>query len=157
FVTAWKLSDRIGRIPFWLMFVGFNVAFLPMHLTGLRGMPRRAFTYPGGLGWGGLTLPSTAGAFAVARGLGGAVADVLRPRGRQAYCARSPWNAGTLEWLTEMPGKPWGVRSVPEIDSRYPLWQQQDFMRHVDEGRFFLASAEEGKRETVVTTAIDGE
>src|SRR3546814_20198246 len=78
---------------------------------------------------------------------------MLRPRGRQPYCTRNPWNAGTLEWLTEVPGKPWGVRSVPEIDSRYPLWDQTDFVRHVDEGRFFLASAKEGKRETMVTTA----
>src|SRR3546814_18906877 len=82
---------------------------------------------------------------------------MLRPRGRQPYCTRNPWNAGTLEWLTEVPGKPWGVRSVPEIDSRYPLWDQEDFVRHVDEGRFFLASATEGKRENMFTTAIAAE
>src|SRR3546814_11265901 len=102
-------------------------------------------------------MVSTVGAFGFALGVAVVVVDMLRPRGRQPYCTRNPWYAGTLEWLTEMPGKSWGVRSVPEIDSRYPLWKQKDFLRHVDEGRFFLADAAEGKRETLVTTTIDAE
>jgi cytochrome c oxidase subunit I+III len=56
-----------------------------------------------------------------------------------------------------MPSPPWGVRSIPEIDSRYPLWDQPNFMRDVDEGNFYLPDAEEGRRETLVTTAIDAE
>ena len=56
-----------------------------------------------------------------------------------------------------MPAKPWGVRSIPEIDSRYPLWDQPNFVRDVDQGRFYLPDAEEGKRETIVTTAIDAQ
>ena len=157
FVTARKLSDRLGRVAFWLMFTGFNITFLPMHLTGLIGMPRRVFTYPAGLGWDWLNMVSTVGAFVLAGGIAVVTFDLFRPRGRQPMAPRNPWNAGTLEWLTEMPGMPWGVRSVPEIDSRYPLWQQKDFMRHVDEGRFFLPDAEEGRRETLVTTAIDAD
>jgi cytochrome c oxidase subunit I+III len=54
-----------------------------------------------------------------------------------------------------MPPEPWGVRSIPEIDSRYPLWDQPNFMRDVDQGRFYMPDAEEGYRETIVTTAID--
>jgi cytochrome c oxidase subunit I+III len=68
---------------------------------------------------------------------------------------RNPWGAGTLEWLAEREDKPWGVRSIPEIDGRYPLWDQPNFVRDVDEGRFYLADAEEGRRETLVTTTID--
>ena len=60
-----------------------------------------------------------------------------------------------MEWLQEMPGKPWGIRSIPEIDSRYPLWDQPNFVRDVDEGRFYLPDAEEGMRETIVTSVID--
>ena len=67
-ITGRKLSDRLGRIAFWLMFTGFNVAFFPMHLTGLRGMPRRVFTYPEALGWDWLNLISTIGAFVFAAG-----------------------------------------------------------------------------------------
>jgi cytochrome c oxidase subunit I+III len=157
FVSGRKLSDRLGRIAFWLMFVGFNVGFFPMHFTGLRGMPRRVFTYPEGLGWDWLNLMSTIGAFVFATGVLVVVFDVLRPKGKQPYASRNPWNAGTLEWLTEMPGEDWGVRSIPIVESRYPLWDQKDFVKNVDEGRFYLPDAEEGKRETLVTSVLDAE
>jgi cytochrome c oxidase subunit I+III len=156
-ITGRKLSDRLGRSAFWLMLTGFTLAFVPMHLTGLRGMPRRVFTYPEGLGWDWLNLASTVGAFVFAAGFLVVVWDVLRPKGREPYAPRNCWNAGTLEWLAEVPAQSWGVRSVPLIESRYPLWDQQDFMRDVDEGRFYLPDAEEGERETLVTSSIDAE
>src|SRR5688572_24612966 len=62
------LSERLGRIAFWLIFTGFNATFLPMHLTGLMDLPRRVFTYPGGLGLEPLNLLSTVGAFVLALG-----------------------------------------------------------------------------------------
>jgi len=155
FVTAKLLSERLGRIAFWLMFVGFNVAFLPMHFTGLRGMPRRVYTYQEGLGWDWLNMISTIGAFTLAAGVAVIVFDVLRPKGRQPYAPRNPWNAGTLEWLEEMPDLPWGVRSIPVVKHRYPLWQDPDFMRKVDDGEFYLPDAEEGRRETIVTSVLD--
>jgi cytochrome c oxidase subunit I+III len=150
-----QLSDRLGKLAFWLTFVGFNVAFLPMHLTGLRGMPRRVFTYQAGLGFDALNLISTVGAFILAAGVAVLVWDVVRPKGREPYSPRDPWRAGTLEWVQEMPGKQWGMRSIPEIDSRYPLWDQPNFVRDVDEGRFYLPDAEEGRRETIVSSAVD--
>jgi cytochrome c oxidase subunit I+III len=149
------LSDRLGKIAFWLSFIGFNVAFLPMHLSGLRGMPRRVFTYPPGQGLDALNLTSTVGAFILASGIAVIVWDVVRPRGKEPYAPRNPWGAGTLEWIQEMPAKPWGIRSIPEIDSRYPLWDQRDIVRDVDEGRFYLPDAEEELRETIVTSVID--
>jgi cytochrome c oxidase subunit I+III len=154
-VNGKQLSERFGKLAFWLMFVGFNVAFLPMHLSGLRGMPRRVFTYPAGLGLDGLNLTSTIGAFILAAGVAVVVLDLFRPRRKQPYAARNPWNAGTLEWVQEMPGQPWGIRSIPEIDSRYPIWDQPNLLRDIDEGRFYLPDAEEGLRETIVTSAID--
>ena len=157
FATGKQLSARLGRIAFWLMLVGFNVTFVPMHLTGLRGMVRRTFTYQEGLGFEGLNLVSSIGAFILAAGILVFVWDVVRPKRREPYSKRNPWSAGTLEWLAEMPGKPWGVRSIPEIDSRYPLWDQPNFMNDVDAGRFYLPDAEEGKRETLVTTTIDAD
>jgi cytochrome c oxidase subunit I+III len=150
-----QLSERLGRVAFWLTFVGFHVAFMPMHLTGLRGMPRRVFTYPEGVGLDVLNLVSTIGAFVLAAGVAVILWDVVRPKRRQPYAARNPWNAGTLEWVQELPGEPWGIRSIPEIDSRYPLWDQPNFLRDVDEGRFYLPDAEEGRRETLVTSVID--
>ncbi len=154
-VTGRHLSEKLGRAAFWLAFVGFNVAFLPMHVTGLLGMPRRVFTYPAGLGFETLNLVSTVGAFVLAAGFGVVLWDVVRPRRGEPYAPRNPWGAGTLEWLQEMPAKPWGVRSIPEIDGRYPLWDQPHLVRDVDEGGFYLPDAEEGVRETLVTSVID--
>ena len=156
-INGKHLSERLGRIGFWLAFIGFNIAFLPMHLTGLRGMPRRVFTYPGDIGFDMLNLVSSIGAFVLASGVGVIFWDLLRPKGNQPYSERNPWRAGTLEWLQDMPGKPWGIRSIPEIDSRYPLWDQPNFVRDVDQGRFYLPDAEEEKRETIVTTAVDAQ
>ena len=156
-INGKMLSDKLGKIAFWLVFTGFNVAFLPMHLTGLRGMPRRVFTYPAGMGIDALNLTSTIGAFILAVGVAVVFWDLARPKKKQPYAERNPWRAGTLEWTQEMPGKPWGIRSIPEIDSRYPLWDQPNFVRDIDEGRFYLPDAEEGERETLITTVIDGQ
>jgi cytochrome c oxidase subunit I+III len=68
---------------------------------------------------------------------------------------RNPWHAGTLEWLEFAGQENWGVRSVPLIESRYPLWDQNDFVRQVDEGRYFLPDAEEGRRELMITSVLD--
>jgi cytochrome c oxidase subunit I+III len=156
-INGKMLSDKLGTIAFWIAFTGFNIAFLPMHLTGMRGMPRRVFTYPAGIGFDELNLVSTIGAFILAAGLAIVFWDLVRPKTKQSYATRNPWRAGTLEWTQEMPGKPWGIRSIPEIDSRYPLWDQPNFLRDIDEGRFYLPDAEEGKRESILTSVIDAE
>jgi len=100
-VTGKKLSDRLGRAAFWLMFVGFNVAFFPMHISGLAGMPRRVFTYPEGIGLDLPNLVSSIGAFVLALGVAFVLVDLAlsprRPRG-----SRNPWAAGTLEWLARL-------------------------------------------------------
>jgi cytochrome c oxidase subunit I+III len=154
-VRGQLLSERLGKVAFWLAFIGFNVTFMPMHLTGLRGMPRRVFTYPEGLGLEGLNLTSSIGSAILALGLGVVLFDVVRPRRKQPLSPRDPWQAGTLEWVQEMPGKDWGIRSVPEIDSRYPLWEQPNLMRDIDQGRFYLPDAEEMRRETIITSVVD--
>ncbi len=155
--TGKRLADKAGYLAFWLMFIGFNITFLPMHFTGLLGMPRRVFTYPEGMGFDALNLTSSIGAFILATGVVVLVLEVVRPKKKQPYCKRNPWGAGTLEWLAEMPSKPWGVRSIPIIRGRYPLWDQPNFIDDVDKGRFYLPDAEEGKRETLITTNIDAQ
>jgi len=104
-----------------------------------------------------LNLTTTIGAFILALGIAVVFWDLVRPKKKQPYAKRNPWQAGTLEWTQEMPGQPWGIRSIPEIDSRYPLWDQPNFMRDVDEGRFYLPDAEEGRRESILTSVIDAE
>jgi cytochrome c oxidase subunit I+III len=154
--TGKKLSDRLGRSAFWVLFVGFNLTFFPMHLAGLMGMPRRVYTYPAEIGISGLNLLSTIGSFVIAAGFAVIVIDMcLSPR--RKYAPRNPWSAGTLEWLALPRQENWGVRSVPRIESRYPLWDQPGFVDAVDDGRYYLPDAEEGKRELMITSVLDAE
>ncbi|PXA99093.1 cytochrome ubiquinol oxidase subunit I [Nostoc sp. 3335mG] len=148
------LSRKVGIWSFWLMFVGFNMAFLPMHLTGMLGMPRRVFTYGAERGWTELNMLSSVGAFVFAAGFLLLAWDCIRPRKQAPTVARNVWNAGTLEWAARF-GDTWGMRSVPQINSRYPLWDDKDLMRRIDAGKGLLASAEEGRRETLVTSVLD--
>ena len=150
------MSERVGRFAFWMMFTGFNITFLPMHITGLRGMPRRVYTYPADIGWDWLNLVSTMGAIVLGIGMFAVVVDVTLHRRRQPKGEVNPWNAGTLEWIGE-PEELWGIRSIPRIESRYPLWDQKDLMREVKAGEWYLADAKEGRRETLVTSVLDAE
>ena len=155
FIAKKLLSERLGRWAFWLIFTGFNVTFLPMHLTGLMGMPRRIFTYPESSGWGTLNLISTIGAFVVAAGFAVFLYDLLRPKSRQGQIPRNPWDAGTLEFSHDVPEEAWGVRSVPYVTSRYPLWDQPKLVERMDAGRYYLADSPDHQRETIVTSVID--
>ena len=89
-ISGKKLSDRLGRIAFWFLFFGFNLTFLPMHFTGLRGMPRRVFTYQAGLGFDTLNLVSTIGAFILGVGVAIVTWDIIRPKKKQPLSARNP-------------------------------------------------------------------
>ena len=155
FAMGKTLSRTLGIWSFWLTFLGFNIAFLPMHLTGLLGMPRRVFTYGAERGWDWLNLLSTVGAFVLAAGFLIFVWDCMRPKGHQPNPPRNVWNAGTLEWVGRVPADNWGLRSIPEINSRYPLWGDKDLLATIDEGRGLLPDAKEGKRETLVTSVLD--
>ncbi len=155
FVTQRALSDRAGKWAFWLMFGGFNLAFLPMHWTGIMGMPRRVWTYDLSDGWAVLNMVSTVGAFIFAAGFAVLAINVLWPRGKAPLVKRNLWNAGTMEWSGEIPGKPWGVRSIPYIHTRYPLWEQPEVVGQMDRGEWFLPDAEEGRRELIVTDILD--
>ena len=155
FFTKRQLSVRLGKWAFWLIFGGFNLTFLPMHLTGLLGMPRRVFTYPSDLGWNTLNLVSSIGAFIIAAGFLVFAWDLLRP-GKIRLREPNPWKAGTLEWSATLSDEDWGVRSIPFITSRYPLWDQPKLVEHMAEGRYYLPDAPEGHRETMVTSVIDG-
>jgi cytochrome c oxidase subunit I+III len=156
-MTDRRLSDRLGRIAFWLLFAGFNITFLPMHLTGLLGMPRRVYTYSSVAGIDELNLVSSIGAAVIAAGILVLCLDVFRPNSLKKISARNPWNAGTLEWLQRVPGENWGVRSVPPVSSRYPLWEQPGLMANVDAGAYYLPDATEQLRETLITAPVTTE
>jgi heme/copper-type cytochrome/quinol oxidase subunit 1 len=85
------------------MFVGFNLGFFPMHISGLMGMPRRVYTYPAGLGWDTLNLITTVGAFLFAVGIGIFLVNVFISRHRGKPAGANPWDAPTLEWSVPSP------------------------------------------------------
>jgi cytochrome c oxidase subunit I len=124
-MTGRMLSERLGRWNFWLMFIGFNAGFFTMHLSGLAGMPRRIYTYPDGLGWGGLNLVTTIGSYIFALGVLLLVVNVLVSRRRGAIAGPNPWDAATLEWSTLSPPPPYNFVVIPSIGSRHPLWEDR--------------------------------
>ncbi|RDI61125.1 cbb3-type cytochrome c oxidase subunit I [Microvirga subterranea] len=147
------LSECVGRWVFGLMFVGVNVTFFPMHITGLIGMPRRVYTYPVGMGWDELNLISTVGAFMIAAGVALFIYDMIRNfRPTLDDNAGNVWNAGTLEWL---PNSNYGTRTIPVVKSREPLWDQPGLADDVDAGRYYLPGTVTGGRETLVTSPFD--
>jgi cytochrome c oxidase subunit I+III len=153
FVSSRQLSERLGKWAFGLMFVGMNLAFFPMHITGLAGMPRRVYTYSEVPGWGPLNMMSTVGAYIIAAGVLVFLVDLalhFRPSLRKH--AGNVWNAGTLEWLS---GDLYGPRSIPIVTSREPLWDQPGLAKEVEEGRCFLPYTATGARETIVTSPLD--
>ncbi|KRE11717.1 cytochrome B [Bosea sp. Root483D1] len=147
------LSERLGKWAFGLIFCGFNIAFLPMHVTGLIGMPRRVYTYPAGMGWDTLNLISTLGAFMLALGVLVFLIDLARNlRPTSAEPAGDIWQANTLEWL---PNHTFAARSIPIVTSRDPLWDQPNLARDVEAGRYYLPGTMTGRRETIVTSAVE--
>ena len=152
-ISRQPLSERVGKWVFWLMFLGVNITFFTMHITGLVGMPRRVYTYPAALGWDTLNLISTIGAFMIAAGVLLFVIDLLRRfRQTDGPNAGNVWNAGTLEWL---PAGNYQTRSIPEVRSREPIWDQPNLAEDVQEGRYYLPGSATGQRETIVTTPLD--
>jgi cytochrome c oxidase subunit I+III len=124
-MTGRLLDERLGRWNFWTMFVGFNLAFLPMHLTGLYGMPRRVYTYPAGMGWDTLNLLTTIGSFLLAIGVLLFIVNVLKSLRSRERAGDNPWDAATLEWSVPSPPPPYNFAVIPAVASRLPLWESR--------------------------------
>lgn len=120
--TGRMLSERLGRWEVALAFVGFNVAFFPQHVLGLRGMPRRVYTYLPETGWGTLNLVSTIGAFVLGVAVLLLLANVLRALRRGPPAGPDPWSADGLEWATASPPPPHGFDELPTVRARHALW-----------------------------------
>ena len=118
------MSERAGKWSFWIMFAGFNVAFFPMHIVGLMGMPRRVYTYQAGLGWDIPNLISTIGAFVFASGVLLTVGNLLRTLRKGPKAPPDPWGGDTLEWSVASPPPSAQFAHLPVVRGRHPLWEQ---------------------------------
>ena len=121
-MTGRMLSEKLGRVSFWLMVIGFNGTFLIQHFLGLAGMGRRIFTYPDLPGWGWMNMVSSVSAFFMAAGT---IVIVWNIGASLLYGERAgdnPWQAWTLEWATTSPPPIENFYALPPIHSRRPLW-----------------------------------
>jgi len=147
-VTGRMLSERLGKWNFWTLFIGFNIAFFPMHYLGLAGMPRRVYTYGQGLGWDSLNLVSTVGAVLVAISILILIVNLVRSRKHGEMAGANPWDAPTLEWATPSPPPTYNFRHIPLVASADPLWQHREQLP-------VMRGLSVDKRELVLTTVLD--
>lgn len=119
------LDERLGKVTFWLMLVGFNLTFFPMHIVGLEGMPRRTYTYGTGLGWDFLNKLETVGGFLIALSVLLFIVNVVRTQVRGEQAPEDPWDARTLEWTTPSPPPEYNFAEVPIVTHRDEFWHRK--------------------------------
>jgi cytochrome c oxidase subunit 1/cytochrome c oxidase subunit I+III len=122
-ITGRMLSERHGRVHFWLTLIGFNLTFMVQHVLGMYGMPRRVFTYPPLPGWEVMNMLSTIGAFILALSVLLFLVNVAVSLRSGEMAGNNPWDGWTLEWATTSPPPPENFpRGVPPVRGRRPLW-----------------------------------
>ena len=124
-ITGRMANEKLGAWSFWVSFIGFNVAFMPMHLSGLRGMPRRIYTYPEHMGWDVSNLLTSLGSAVLAIGLLLTLYNLWISRRKGALAGPNPWDAATLEWSVPSPPPAYNFARIPVVASRHPLWEAQ--------------------------------
>jgi cytochrome c oxidase subunit 1 len=120
-ITGRLYSESLGAWHFWLMLIGFNLTFFPMHILGVQGMQRRIATYPIETGFLTLNIVETIGAFLLGMSMLIFVWNAWVSRSRGAVAGNDPWLANTLEWLTTSPPPAYNFGSLPRIRSERPL------------------------------------
>jgi cytochrome c oxidase subunit 1 len=117
-----KLKERPGKLCFWLLFIGFNVTFLPMHVMGLEGMPRRVFTYPDTGHLALLNAIATAGSYLMVVGVLVFAWNVVVSAFDREPVGPDPWHANSLEWATSSPPPEYNFERLPPIRSERPVF-----------------------------------
>jgi cytochrome c oxidase subunit I len=148
--TGRMMSETLGRWGFWLIFIGFNLTFFPMHQLGLQGMPRRVYTYQPEMGWTALNLFVSVTSMMLAAGFVVFFIDAIRSARSGPLASANPWDAPTLEWATASPPPPYNFLRIPVVSSASPMWERQ--------AAFPVAGGlEVNRRELIVTTASDAQ
>jgi cytochrome c oxidase subunit I+III len=148
---------RLSVPAFWLIFVGFNLTFFLMHLTGLMGMPRRISTYPSNWGWDWLNLLSSVGGFILTMGFALVLADVILQFSFGRRFSRDPWRAGTLEWATPTPPPDYAFAALPRIANRADQLEPAAIGPQLAAGAGYLGFARDGQQETLGIDIATGE
>jgi cytochrome c oxidase subunit I+III len=160
-VTGRMMDEALGKAAFWVIFVSFNIAFFPMHISGLMGMPRRVYTYQEGTGLYAYNLTSTIGAYALGLGVLLFAVNVIISHRSGASADSNPWRAGTLEWTGTSPPATYSVETPHIVRHVEPLWDEGE-RREPDEAELVNASraldaGPEEWRAGLVTSTFGGE
>jgi cytochrome c oxidase subunit 1/cytochrome c oxidase subunit I+III len=153
-VTGRMYNETLGKVSFWLTFIGTFVTFFPMHIVGILGMPRRNYTYPPGLGWTVWNVMESVGAYILTAGLVLIVVNLAVSLRRGGPASECGYEGDTLEWSTTSPPPPYNYPVIPTVTSPYPMWDPED--RELDRERLKRGEGllERG-HETPATTAQD--
>lgn len=154
-MTGRLLDERLGKVSFWLMFAGFNLAFFPMHVSGLLGQPRRTYTYAAGLGWDVWNLMATVGAFVLALGVLLTFVNWMRSVRSGRPAGNDPWQSETLEWSTTSPPPEYNFETIPRVRSLHPMWDQPELHRGPQRPEDGAYPLDEGHL-TLATSMLDG-
>jgi cytochrome c oxidase subunit I+III len=149
-ITGRMMSERLGHISFWLIFIGFNVTFFPMHKLGLIGMPRRVYTYLPETNWGSLNLLASLGAAVLTLGMLTFVVNAIISAKRGRIAGHDPWGADGLEWGTSSPPPDYNFLHLPVVTGTEPMW-------HEPEKAPVVIGLGYDKRELLVTRVLDAE
>jgi cytochrome c oxidase subunit 1 len=149
-ITGRMLGETLGRWHFWLFFVGFNLTFFPMHILGLRGMPRRIYTYPLEMHWGRVNALESIGAGLMGISIICFIANVIESRRFGRIAGNNPWFAGTLEWATTSPPPDYNFLDLPTVGGREPLWEDPP-------DQPVVTGVREDMREVLVTKPLDAD
>jgi len=136
------LDEALGKWHFWVTLVGLNLAFGPMHLLGLEGMPRRIFTYSANMGWNTWNFVSTVGAFTIAAGTLIFVYNVRKTDLHGPPAADDPWDARTLEWITPNPTPAYNFIQIPDVTTLDEFWHRK-YVEDIDGRLVRLATGTE--------------
>lgn len=149
-ITGRVLSEKLGLWSFWLFTIGFNITFFPMHILGLRGMPRRVYTYPADAGWTALNQIESAGYIFLFLGVAVFLYNVWHSAQRGEVAAENPWHAGGLEWATASPPAKYNFLNLPTVSGTEPLWDALP-------DQPIVAGLHEDVREVLTTRILDAE
>jgi cytochrome c oxidase subunit I+III len=148
-MTGRMANEGMAKVAFWLLFIGFNLTFFPMHNLGFAGMPRRIYTYRPESGWGTLNGIATLGSWILAIGVILYIVNLLSSRVSGAVAGSNPWGAGTLEWATASPPPNYNFAQIPVVEGRQPLWAPQPMPT--------VTGMSNDRREVLVTTLLDAQ
>jgi cytochrome c oxidase subunit I len=142
-VTGRFLSEKLGNWHFWISFIGMNLTFFPMHFSGLLGMPRRYYQYDAGQGLELFNMLSTIGTGILMVGTLFGLINVIKCWKSGETASSNPWGAATLEWTIPSPPPDYNFAELPQVKSRYPLWNMKEGAELVHET---TAAEEKGRK-----------